>query len=106
MMFEEVTRQACAMRSNQLDDLTLKTLLWELENQLAVEIRGEGPDTPSVLDTDLLIPPPFQNIYWTYLVAMIDLAAKDLDAYKHSYALFCEARDTYARWYNRTGGKF
>lgn len=105
-MYDEVIRHACAMRVNELDELTLTTLLFELENQLAVEIRGEGPDTPTFMDTDLLIPSPFQNIYWTYLVAMIDLAQKDLDAYKVSYALFCEARDAYARWYNRTGGVF
>lgn len=106
MMYDEVIRQACSMRTNELDELTLTTLLFELENLLAVEIRGQKPDSPALMDTDLLIPPPFQNIYWTYLVAMIDLAARDLESYKVSYALFCEARDTYARWYHRTGGSF
>ena len=105
-MIDDVIRLACSMRVNELDELTLTTLLVELENLLAVEIRGETPDSPSLLDTDLVIPPPFQHVYWTYLVAMIDLAARDLESYKVSYALFCEARDTYARWYHRTGGNF
>lgn len=105
MMLEEAIRQACSIRVNELDELTLSTLLLELERNLAVEIRGVSADIPIFLESDLVIPPPFENVYWLYLVAMIDLSNKDLEAYKASYALFCEARDAYARWYHRTGGQ-
>lgn len=106
MTTTEAIEIACALRSNEsLDEPTLSNLLWELEGMLAVEVQGKSPSSLTIADTDLDIPLPFDRVYWTYLVAMIDLATKDLDSYKVSYAMFCEARDTYARWYHRTGGK-
>ena len=106
MTTTEAIALACALRPNEaLDEATLANLLWELEAMLAVEIKGQTPSSLTICDLDLDIPMPFDCVYWTYLVAMIDLASKDLDSYKVSHAMFCEARDTYARWYHRTGGK-
>ena len=105
MTTNEAIALARALRPNELEDSVLRELLWELEGMLAVEVQGEDPDSLTVADTALNIPMPFDCVYWTYLVAMIDLASKNFDSYKISYPMFCEARDTYARWYHRNGGK-
>ena len=95
------------LRPNELGEEALGRLLSELDARLATEVRGEevsGQKTP-VYRSELAIPAPFDRLYWIYLVAMIDMAAGDNEAYSVSYALFTEARDAYARWYQRTGGK-
>jgi hypothetical protein len=108
MTVNEVIDLTCALRPNELDRTVLTRLLLELEALLAVEVRGEGavpPKHPHVAGRECLtVPAPFDRLYWTYLVSMIDLASGDSAAYRISEALFTEARDAYARWYQRTGG--
>ncbi|MBE6703237.1 MAG: hypothetical protein E7585_07510 [Ruminococcaceae bacterium] len=109
MTTKEAIDLACVLRPNELGSEALGSLLAELESSLATEVRGECPHGDCcplvVTETVLSAPPPFDRLYWAYLVAMIDLSAKDLDAYGLSYALYQEARTAYARWYHRTRGK-
>lgn len=95
------------LRPNELGEAALTTLLAELEGSLAVEVRGEHPEalTKPLAEDELILPLPFDCVYWTYLIAMIDLAVRDIESYKTSNALYCQARDAYARWYQRIGGR-
>ncbi|MBQ8358038.1 MAG: hypothetical protein IJX39_09585 [Clostridia bacterium] len=108
MTVQEAIELAGILRPNELSEEVLTSFLSELEGRLAVEVRGQSPAAlcppVAVTRTGLSIPAPFDRLYWAYLVAMIDLAAGDTEAYSISYALFREARDAYARWYQRTKG--
>lgn len=109
MTVKEAIDQASVLRPNELGEEALAALLYELESSLATEVRGESPvagcGAVMVNEASLSAPAPFDRMYWAYLVAMIDLSAKDQDAYNMSYALYREARTAYARWYHRTRGK-
>ena len=110
MTVKEAVDLASVLRPNELGEEALCALLAQLESSLAVEVRGEksgGACSPITMsETVLAVPAPFDRLYWAYLVAMIDLCAKDNDAYGISFALYNETRTAYARWYHRTrGGK-
>ena len=50
-------------------------------------------------DTDLLVKPPHDKIYWTYLTAMIDFANGEYNKYQNTMQLFNKFLGEYARWY-------
>ena len=105
MTVKEAIDLASVLRPNELGEETLAGLVLALESSLAIEVRGEctrACDAVTVTDTVLSAPAPFDRLYWAYLVSMIDLAAKDGEAYAMSNALYLEARTAYARWYHRT----
>lgn len=107
MTVKEAVGLATVLRPNELGEEALCALLEQLESSLAVEVRGEkgGACSPITMsETVLAVPAPFDRLYWAYLVAMIDLAAKDSDAYEISLALYKETRTAYARWFHRTRG--
>lgn len=105
MTVKEALQLANALRPNDLEEATLVALLWGLEEQLATEVRGEGRTPRAVICTDLEVPAPFDRVYWTYLMAMIDLASGSTERYRISDALYRESREAYARWHQRTAGQ-
>lgn len=100
---------AGAVRPHALTESTLVRFLSDLEGSIATRIRREAVK-PSVRTPvkgeklTLSVPAPFDRVYWTYLVAMIDLTVGDTKQYAVSKSLFDEAFDAYARWYQQTGG--
>ena len=109
MTQKEAIAMAGAMRRHALSDEMLARFLTELEGRIATRIRRETVE-PHIscpvrgCNTALSVPAPFDRIYWTYLVAMIDLAAGNGEQYRISRELFEEAFDAYARWYQQTSG--
>ena len=59
-----------------------------------------GDDTPR--DTELLVGPPWDDLYIKYLECEIDSYTGDQDRYNNSAAAFNEAYEAFAAWYNRT----
>lgn len=104
MTAEKALELALALRPTELSHEVLTALLWELEEQLALEIRGEWPCHRAVTCAELKIPAPFDRVYWTYLLSMIDLSMGNTEAYRASNALYREGREAYARWHQRTVG--
>lgn len=109
MTASEAIELACVLRPNELDKAALERFLMELEDNLAVEVRGEAPTRAnahphSTSSQQLSVPSPFDRLYWAYLLSLIDLSGGDNAAYAITRALFDGARDAYARWYQRTGG--
>lgn len=49
--------------------------------------------------TELLAEAPFQKLYYTYLIAMIDLANGDYSKYQNSMVLFNSHLTCYSRWH-------
>ena len=106
MTLQKAVELACALRPNELGEETLAHLVQELEENLALEVRREGRREPCVVTRqgELAVPPPYDRIYWTYLVSLIDLSAGDAEAYAMSHKLFEQTRASYAKWVQRTGG--
>ena len=109
MTQKEAIAMAGAVRHHDLPEALLVHFLGELEGRIATDIRGERAEREISAvqgrQLTLSVPYPFDRLYWTHLVAMIDLAAGDTAAYQSSLALFREAFDAYARHYQRTGGR-
>ena len=64
------------------------------------EFHGYTEDTD--IDTVLLAPPPYDELYKHYLEMQIDLTNMELAKYNNSSALYNSAYQNYAAWYNRT----
>lgn len=57
-------------------------------------------DTP--IDTELLIPDNFSDVYIYYLASMIDFANGETKKYNNDRTLYADAYSEYRRWYHRT----
>ncbi len=67
-------------------------------------------DADSDLATELLVPPPYDDIYIRWLETQIDYANGEYGKYNNSKAMYNTAYTAYANYYNRThmpkGNKF
>ena len=107
MTKNEVLAMVEKIRPQIYDENLGKQFLDELEGRIAVEVFGApAPVTPLPDNMPLRAPAPFDRLYWTYLVSMVDFIAGDNKSYAASHALFNEAYGAFARWYLRTGGHF
>ena len=72
-----------------------------------VIFEGYGPDVD--LQTELMAPEPFDEMYLRYLEAQVDYHNMEYDGYNQAISLFKAAYNGFERWYNRThmplGGK-
>ena len=61
---------------------------------------GYAPDVD--IDTVLLAPPPYDELYRHYLEMQIDLVNMEMAKYNNSSALYNSAKQNFAAYYNRT----
>ena len=61
----------------------------------------EGYDVDTSLDTVLLIPAPYDDIYIRWLEARIDYANGEYGKYNNSLTAYNDAYGLYAKYYNR-----
>ena len=54
------------------------------------------------LEQELLVPPPFEELYLHYLCAMMDYHNAELDRYNHSMGLYRAVLSAFTNFYNRT----
>ncbi len=66
----------------------------------AVVFNGYSEDTS--LDTELLVPAPYDEVYLLWLEARIDYANNEYGKYNNSRAMYNNAYNTYWKYYNRT----
>lgn len=70
----------------------------------------DGYDADTSLDTELLIPAPYDDVYIRWLEARIDYANGEINKYNNSLTAYNDAYDLYANYYNRKhmpkGSKF
>ena len=59
-------------------------------------------DVDTALDTVLLVPAPYDDIYLKWLEAQIDYANGDTQKYENSMTMYNNAYSTFQRHYNRT----
>ena len=70
----------------------------------------KGYDVDTSLDTELLVPAPYDDIYIRWLEARIDYAMGEYGKYNNSLTAYNDAYALYANYYNRKhmpkGSKF
>lgn len=77
----EAVAVTAALRSHEIAASVLARWVYDLDGRIRVEIHGEAPDALRVFEADLFLdlplaaPAPFDDVYWKYLVSMIDFSA-------------------------------
>ena len=66
------------------------------------DIVFSGYDDNANMKTELLVPPPFDDIYLKWLEAQIDYANGEYGKYNNSLIAYNDAYDLYQKHYNRT----
>lgn len=61
-----------------------------------------GYDTQSDVETELLVPAPYDELYLRWLEAQIDYCNGEYDRYNNAMEMFNTAYQGYANYYNRT----
>ena len=61
-----------------------------------------GYDTGTDVETELLVPPPYDEVYLRWLEAQIDFASGELERYNASISLFNTEYTAFESWYNRS----
>lgn len=61
-----------------------------------------GYDDTTSLDTELLVPSAYSDIYIRYLEAQIDYANAEYGKYNNAMAMYNTAYSSFERYYNRT----
>lgn len=65
------------------------------------DITFTGYDDKTDLDTELLVPAPFDEMYIRWLEAQIDYTNGEYDKYNNSILMYQTAYDGYANYYRR-----
>lgn len=83
-----------------LDGIIKKEIIDTHEGSEGVEFNGYDKNTP--LDTVLLAPPPYDDIYLKWLEAQIDYANGETPRYNNSMLAYNSVFSALSRHYNRT----
>lgn len=82
-----------------LDGIIKKEIIDTHEGGEAIAFEGYTPDTS--LDTVLLVPAPYDDIYIRWLESRIDYANGEYGKYNNSAMAYNSAFETYSLYYNR-----
>lgn len=84
---------------SQLDGKVKAEIIDTHDGGVDIPFSGYNEETP--LDTELLIPYPYDGVYTKWLEAQIDYADNEYGRYNNSIAMFNAEYSAYERWYNR-----
>lgn len=85
---------------SRLDGMAKRLIIDTHDGAEAGDFSGYNDKTS--LDTQLLIPSPFDSVYIRWLETMIDYANGEYDKYNNSMLMFHAEYDSYADFYKRT----
>lgn len=85
---------------SNLDSMAKTLVIDTHEGGEGIIFSGYNEDTP--LDTELLIPAPFDEAYLRWLEAQIDYANGEYSKYNNSIEMFNTSWTAYKNYYNRT----
>ena len=85
---------------SNLDGIIKKEIIDTHEGSEAVEFSGY--DTDTALDTVMLVPFPYDDIYIKWLEAQIDYVNGDTAKYNNSMTMYNSAFYEFKRYYNKT----
>ena len=107
MTKNEVIAFVGQIKPHEFENEVLIRWIDELEKKISAEIHQKYTRTDGfegLLPDQLSVPVPYDRVYWTYLVAMIDFVRGSIENYEHSRAAFREAYGEYARAVQRASG--
>lgn len=112
MTIQEAIDRVDALKPNKYSDEQKKEWMSELDGMIHKELilthEGEeektfdGYNSETPMNTQLLVPYPYCEIYQHYISSQIDLGNAELDKYNNDKTLYNNAYMTYAAYYNRT----
>ena len=85
---------------SNLDSLVKTQIIDTHEGGEDVTFTGYAEDTD--LNTELLIPAPYDEVYLNWLEVQIDLYNREYDKYNNAVTMYKDSLDDFSRWYNRT----
>lgn len=111
MTILEAITQIQAVKENQYDDETIVRWLSDVDGIIWNEVikwhEGSediehGPYDPAEdMDTVLMVPEPYSDVYIKYLAAQVDYYNAELARYNNSMIMYNVALSSFADWYNR-----
>ena len=107
MTKNEVITFVGQIKPHELENEVLLRWLDELEKKISLEIHQKYTRTDGLkglLPDHLMVESPYDRVYWTYLVAMIDFVSGTDESYERSLSAFKEAYGEYARAVQRASG--
>lgn len=84
---------------SRLDSMVKKQIIDTHEGSDDVSFGGYTEDTP--LDTVLLVPAPYDEVYLRWMEAQIDYHNGEYDKYNNAIIMFNTAFEAYAAYYNQ-----
>ena len=112
MTIIEAINSSDALKHNtysQSDKVTwLSRLDWMVKRQIidthegAEEVAFNGYDTITPLETELLVPAPYDEVYLRWVEAQIDYHNGEYTKYNNSIDMFNTSYKAFADYYNRT----
>lgn len=85
---------------SRLDSMVKRLIIDTHEG--AENVVFEGYTEATDLETEMLVPAPFDEIYLRWLEAQIDYANSEYGKYNNSILMYQADYDAYANYYNRT----
>lgn len=93
------------IRPNAFSSAVKVAWLNEVEGRIQSEVLLMGPEEVKTYvwetdqNTQVLVHPPYDNLYGLYLAAMIDFGNGEYNKYQNDMAMFNEALGGYIRWF-------
>lgn len=85
---------------SRADAMVKKLIIDTNEGAEDVDFTGYNADTP--LDTVLLVPSPFDEVYLRWMEAQIDYHNGEYDKYNNAIIMYNTAFESFQNYYNRT----
>ena len=91
----------------EVDPILRLRWLNEIEGRVRVELLGEDPaglpeiNRETSLGTVLVVPSPYDRLYWLHHLAMCNCLAGDSVRYENAAAMFNETYASFGRWLKR-----
>lgn len=85
---------------SSLDSLVKTQIIDTHEGGENVVFTGYTDETD--METELLIPAPYEEVYLMWLEVQIDYANREYEKYNNAVLMYKESFNDYSNWYNRT----
>ena len=95
---DEIVSLVNQMRPNELDEVTLYFWLAHVEYSVLQELF-DGDNSYSK-EGYMTLGFPYNDVYWTYMLSMVDLALGNLESYKYTHAMAQKAWERLIRSYD------
>ncbi len=102
MKIKEAIRRANNLRANTIEDEQKYAWASDLDGQIAEMMGRDAPVSDFPDDRELLMPPPYEEIYQLYLVAKIDYYNNEIDLYTNDLMVYEEALAEAKAWWRRS----